>query len=400
MSVLFAQVSTTGLVPNTSGNGIGMTQQSPEIIYLNTNDTLATVLTAGYLNAAVNHFQLALNNFQMALVYTTDDGCVWLRVLVTFSGATATYSLESTPVESGVAVPTVANQITYSTDTIGSLASLGLATALFNAGNISAGKSGTAGSLFSFPSVAANGKLGLTAVANAGNFTTTISSVTALGQAEVITIPDAGASTANFILSKTTGTQHITVGALQVDAGTITSGFATGPTAGGFIAYPATTTTGSLRLTPVGNVGNFASTISDVTGLAQASVYTLPDPGAATARFLVAATATPFTTGHLPASSGTGGLMVDSGIVATNVQLKTQVKAVLTGNIGGAGAGPLTVTVAGMTATSVVVATVSSSSNPCYVLTATPGTGNFALTVSADPGASLIVNYIAYIAAQ
>ena len=58
---------------------------------------------------------------------------------------------------------------------------------------------------------------------------------------------------------------------------------------------------GSLRLTPVANVGNFAATISNIVGLGQASVYTLPDPANALARVLVGATATPFVSGNLPA---------------------------------------------------------------------------------------------------
>ncbi len=354
MAVLFAQISTTGLVPNTSGSGIGMTQQSPTIVYFNTSDTLAVVLATGYLNSAVSKFQLALNNYQMALVYTTDQGDVWLRVLVTTSAGTNTYSLESSPGDAGVTLPTVANQITYSTDTTGSLASLGLATALFNAGNITAGKSGTAGTLTSFPATATNGKLVLAAVANVGNFTTTISSITGLGQAEVITIPDAGASTANFILSKTTGTQHITVGAFQVDAGVISSGIATGGTAGGFIAYPATTTTGSLRLTPVGNVGNFNTIISDITGLGQSQTLTIPDVGAATGSIMVTTTAAHFKSVAAAAAAG--------------------------------GAAAQSFTDAFCTSTSTVVGNWNTQANAVSVLKIVPGTGSFVVTSSGDAG--------------
>jgi len=128
--------------------------------------------------------------------------------------------------------------------------------------------------------------LRLTAVANTGDTLVTISNALH-GQASVYSIPDSGASTANFIMSKLTGTQHITVGNFAVDAGTISSGIATGGTAGGLLIYPATTTTGSLRLTPVSNVGNFATTISNIVGLGQAQVITIPDAGAATANFML-----------------------------------------------------------------------------------------------------------------
>lgn len=288
MAVLNVQVSSTGFIPNTTGLGVGMTQQTPSIIYISTNDTLATVTTTGYLNESVTAFQYPYSNYQLAEVYTTDSGCVILRISITQSGGHNVYSLVA-PSESGViTVPTIANQISYATNTLGTIAATGLATALFNAGNITAGLSGTAGTLTSFPGAATSGKLVLAAVTNSsGNFNTTISNAAAIGQSQVVSIPDSGATTANFIVSKTTGTQHITVGAFAVDAGVISSGIATGGTAGGFIAYPATTTQGSLRLTPVGNVGNFAATISNISTLGQASVYTIPDPGAATAKFLL-----------------------------------------------------------------------------------------------------------------
>ncbi len=43
------------------------------------------------------------------------------------------------------------------------------------------------------------------------------------------------------------------------------------------------------------------------------------DVGSAAGRFLVANTATPFVSGNFPVASGTGGLMVDSGVSATSV---------------------------------------------------------------------------------
>ena len=93
MGVQSVQISTTGLVPNTSGLGIGMTQQLPTVVYIETTDTLATVLTSGYLNESQQRFQVAYNNYQMALVYTTDNKDVWLRVSVTTSAGINTYSL-------------------------------------------------------------------------------------------------------------------------------------------------------------------------------------------------------------------------------------------------------------------------------------------------------------------
>lgn len=65
-------------------------------------------------------------------------------------------------------------------------------------------------------------------------------------------------------------------------------------------------------------------------------------------------------------------------------------------DIGGAGAGPITVSVVGLTATGTVNVALISSSNPVTILTVTPGLNSFTITFSADPGASAIIVYQAY----
>lgn len=163
-------------------------------------------------------------------------------------------------------------------------------------GNITAGSTAVAGKLGSLSGAAAAGELFLAAVTNsAGNFNTTISNASSVGQSQVISVPDSGATTANFILSKTTGTQHVTVGSLQVDAGNVSAGLAAGGTAGTFVSYSATGSKGSLILAAVANTGNTNTTISNA-AMGQASVISIPDPGAATANFVLdAGTATAVT---------------------------------------------------------------------------------------------------------
>ncbi len=184
---------------------------------------------------------------------------------------------------------------------------------------------------------------------------------------------------------------------VAINGGNIQAGLS--GTAGYLASFPATLAKGSFRVTAVANTGDTLVTLSNVAH-GQASVYSIPDCGNAVGRVLVGATATPFTTAHLLASSGTGGLVGDSGIATAAVQLSANIKAATTANIGGAGAGPITVTVAGLTAASVVVATIESSSNAVSVLHATAGTGNFDVTFSGDPGASCLLNYVSFIAAQ
>ncbi len=239
MAVTNVLPSVTGLVPNNVGIN-PQAQGLPTVIYIETNDLLATVLVTGYLNTSKNVYGSIYNNQQMALVYTTDEGCVWLRVLV----AGTNTSLESTSAAGTVALPTVANQIAYATNVGGGLAAAGLATALFNAGNIAAGKSGTAGILKSYSSTGLKGYLALAGVANTGDTAVTISNV----------------------------------------------------------AY------------------------------GQASTVSFADVGSAAGRFLVANTATPFTSGNLVKASGTGGLMVDAAIAASNLMQLNVVNTMAAGS--------------------------------------------------------------------
>lgn len=81
-------------------------------------------------------------------------------------------------------------------------------------------------------------------------------------------------------------------------------------------------------------------------------------------------------------------------------QLNTTVGMIVadrTPNIGGGGAGPISVVVPGFTPDTVVVATVQSSSNPVSIVKANATTTGFDITFSGNPGASAFVNYIAFL---
>lgn len=279
--------------------------------YMVSGDNLATITTAGYLNAVnLEGYPIASTDIINVLYSFNPQTQVgtFEQFSVTISGGVITLVALSNAGE--VTLPTIANHIATYTNTSGHL-SEDPATAI-SGGNIQAGLSGTAGTVASFPSTASKGSLVLAAVANTGNTNTTISNV-AMGQASVISIVD---------------------------------------------------------------------------------------PGNAAARFLVGATATPFVSGNFPVASGTGGLMIDSGMAATAIQNKSNIKAQQVTGLGGSGAGPLTVTAAGATSASVICVSIISSSNPVSVVSVAPGSGNFALTLSGDPGAALSISYIMFIAAQ
>ncbi len=235
MSVLLIQTAPpVGQTAVTSSNQ--MTQQTlPSLIYILTNDTFATVTATGYLTHLESQ-GYTFSNEQMALVYTSDQGPVWLAVAITYSGASVlntVVSLVDVSNAGDVVLPTIANHLATYTNTTGTL-SEDAATAI-NGGNIQAGLSGTAGYLASFPATMAKGSLRLTAVANTNDTLVTLSNV-AMGQASVVSIPD---------------------------------------------------------------------------------------PANAVGRLLIGATATPFVSGNFPVNSGTGGLMVDSGIPAANLILNS-----------------------------------------------------------------------------
>lgn len=161
-------------------------------------------------------------------------------------------------------------------------------------GNLIAGSSGNAGTVTSFPATAANGTLIFKAVNAGGAFDTTISNVASVGQSQVISIPDSGAATANFIVSKSAADQHITVSGLQADAGPLISGISTGGFVGLIKAFPTTSSKGFIAMQAAVNAtGNFGTTISNALAQAQASVVTIPDPAAATANFVLAQSAIP-----------------------------------------------------------------------------------------------------------
>lgn len=180
----------------------GLASVNPEVIYILTSDTFATVTATGYLTAQQQQ-GFTFNNYQMALVYTSDQGPVWLKVVITYSGATilnTVVSLVDVSNAGDVVLPTIANHIATYTNTTGTL-SEDAATAI-NGGNIQAGLSGTAGYLSSFPATASKGSFRIVAVANTGDTLVTLSNAL-MGQATVVSIPDPANALARVLVGAT-----------------------------------------------------------------------------------------------------------------------------------------------------------------------------------------------------
>ena len=82
------------------------------------------------------------------------------------------------------------------------------------------------------------------------------------------------------------GVQHITGGAFQVDGGSLLAGLAAGGTAASLTLYPNTTANGSFIIAALNAGGAFNTTVKNSI-MGQSSVISIPDPGAATANFLL-----------------------------------------------------------------------------------------------------------------
>lgn len=178
-----------------------------------------------------------------------------------------TLQFNADPSAGGVAFsggPSVANAIPVFSNTSGDIKPASTTTTLGQAltiagafistsGNITSGSSGDAGTFISFPATAGNGTLILQAVNAGGAFNTTIASGT-IGQSSVITIPDPGAATANFML----------------DAGTTTAKTITTLT-----STTANITNLKYGATPVAQVDPASCTITAAAGAANTATVTV-----------------------------------------------------------------------------------------------------------------------------
>lgn len=331
----------------------------PRPVSIKTNDTQATILVAGYLNSYVQMVGQIFSNEQMALVETTDNGLTLGWYQISISGVNTSLVEASA---SGVLLPVVANHIATFVNSAGEIGDQ--AVTAIQKGSLQAGLSGTAGSLISFPSTASKGSLALTAVANTGDTVTTISNA-AMGQASTVSIPDPGVASSKFILSDSAGTQTIATGSLALTLGSVTAtagNLQAGSSghAGTVTSFPGTAANGSLKLAAANDSGNKVTTISNGT-MAQDTVYSIGDIGAATGGIVVATSA---------------------------VRMKSVAGAAAAG-----GNAAQSFTDAFCTSASNVIGNWNTQANAASVLQIVPGNGSFVVTSSADAGVGTF-NYI------
>jgi hypothetical protein len=254
-------------------------------------------------------------------------------------------------------------------------------------GNLTAGSSGHAGTVSSFPGTASKGSLILAAVNNAGNTNTTISNA-AMGQASVVSIPDPGAATANFLISASAGTQHITAGSLSVDAGNITAG--SSGHAGTLTSFPGTATEGSLIVAATSNAGgNFTTTVTNAASVGQSTVISIPDPGATTANFLLDHGVNTLATGASIVAHKVNGTEASNAVTASGMS-----GVITTSSLSTAGGGSYAITWTNtfISTTSTVLLSIQGGTNSTQNITMTvaPGSGSATLTIYNNTAATAL----------
>ena len=224
----------------------------------------------------------------------------------------------------------------------------------------------------------------------------------------------------DVVLLSPSADQTITAHNLIVAAGNVQAG--SSGNAGELISYPATASTGYFEIAANSNAGNTAVVFGNDSH-AQATTYAVPDCGNAAGQILNAATATPFTTGHLISASGTAGVTTDSGILATNVVSKAAANTFASGgsitlnkingteasnavtadgvagllttsslSTAGGGSYAITWTNTSISATSVVLLTIAGGTNTTenVTLKCIPGSGTATLTIYNNTAATAL----------
>lgn len=257
--------------------------------------------------------------------------------------------------------------------------------------NVFAGASGAAGVIRSYSSSATTGYIGLTGIANSGDYAVIISNASH-AQSSTISIPDGGQATENFIISDSAGTQHIETGGLQIDGGSLLSGLAAGGTAGSLTLYPSTTANGFFKLLSVNAGAAFNTTVSNSV-MGQSSVISIPDPGSSTANFLlnnsggiqtIATGSLGLTLGYLRGSNANALTAFAGGGQGSALQLARQINRITT--VASAGDSvKLPAALAGMQVT--VINAAAANAMDCF-----PLSGEVINALPADTALSIVAN--------
>lgn len=311
---------------------VGLVGVTPNIIFIDTNNTIAEVVATGFLNSLPPQ-GYAIAESMMALVTTRVTPSSksiqvgWFEIAKSGDD----WSLESTGSPGSVTLPTIANHIATFTNTTGNL-SEDPATAI-SGGNIQAGLSGTAGYLASFPATAARGSMRFVAANSVGDTVTTITNAS-MAAARTYTIPDGGQSASSFLLTDSAGTQTIATGSLALTLGNLTVAAGNIAATLGSVTAGTTVTAGTGITATTGNIVASAGNINATLGSMSAGTTMTAGTGvtATTGDITASAGNLVATLGNITASAGNIAATLGSVSAGTTVTAGTGITAT-TGNI-------------------------------------------------------------------
>lgn len=226
----------------------GYTGLALKIPRVTTQSTLAQVTTAGWWNNNPINGQVVLNPQDLvAICYNYGSSTQATSIFSVSIGAKGVVTLSLA--ESSVVLPVVAGDFANFSGTSGAIADLGFS-----------------------PSNAAKTKVVMASAAVTNNgLAAFLDTAGTIGNPSTTTTTGFGITAATGNFAATTG--NLIAGS-SGHAGTVTS-------------FPTTASNGSFIWAAVGNAGGFSATVSPKSTLGQATVYTIPDPGAATANFVL-----------------------------------------------------------------------------------------------------------------
>lgn len=281
-AVFSASNGTIGEVPASPAyhlNDINAGQSGSKGILYSFPTTAATGSLSLAAVSSAGNFATVISNASMGQATTftlADPGTATAKISVTTAATTA-------------------NHIATYANTNGGLTQ-DSATAI-NAGNIQAGLSGTAGKFTSFATAPTTGSLSLTAVANSGNFATTISNA-AMGQATTFSLPDPAFATAQILVAPSSITSgHLIMGSatsgVVTDLGAAIKANLTTTFAGGGTSFAAAVAGATTAWIVAANIQTSTNSVAITKVVPTTNTLTFTfsaDPGAGTVISYVALT--------------------------------------------------------------------------------------------------------------
>lgn len=188
------------MITNIQVGQVGVSPNTPSWVYIETNDTFATVTGAGYLSGVASEYVNAFKTNMVAIVSTKTSRGLGVPPVVYFmqlSNNNGSWSLVPQSIGEIIGNLVVQGSITSS---LGITASSGNIVA--TDGNVVGGSNGNPGGFISWPSSLNMGNLNFFATNNsAGNFDTAVTNASTIAQVQTIRIPDCGGNLGNFLVT-------------------------------------------------------------------------------------------------------------------------------------------------------------------------------------------------------